>query len=108
MASAVKTQAMQIATELQAEFMATLKAQVPSVEEAAVIQRVTETIAAAPFMLGNPAIAEQVALAKSTLANLALAHAIDAETATATLIHSAVAKAMQFALSTILTAAKLA
>lgn len=103
-AANLRTQALASAKELEQQIITGLKGQIPGPAEAAAIVWATQTLAAAPFLLAHGDASEQVAKAKSVLANVALEHAIDAQVQTAAVVEAAVQKFAGIALAALMAA----
>jgi len=101
----VKSAVQAAAAQLQQQFVAALAGQIPDAAELARIQWATETIAAGAVLAGNADTREQVAMAKSVLANVAVAHEIDGAAAVNQLITSALNQLVPVIEKVLLTAA---
>lgn len=81
--------------QLEATFLASLKSvSTVTAQEQAIITEATQTLAAAPFLMSDPDMADQVAQAKAALASIAVAHEIEGNAAVGAMIQQAVSTAI--------------
>lgn len=97
------------AKDLANQFFAALKAQAPSDKEIELVTWATQTIVAAPLLIGTQAdVAEKLGHAKTVLADIEDAHLIDGVTAASQIMNAAIAKGIAIVESLAMSALKLA